>query len=122
MLDKNKDRSYLKKKFLDKNGIIFKSNLVSNSKNSLDSSKDNSNIDLNLRIKEFKETINKKDYNISYKNNKKIKIPTPKIQINKTLNYITPDKIYEKNVKQLEIAPFKIKLNKTIKRCQQPKQ
>ena len=115
MLDKNKDRSYLKKKFLDKNGIIFKSNLVSNSKNSLDSSKDNSNIDLNLRIKEFKETINKKDYNISYKNNKKIKIPTPKVQINKTLNYITPDKIYEKNIKQLETAPFKIKLNKTIK-------
>ena len=115
LINRNKDRFNLKKHFLEKNGVIFKSNLVSNNKNSLNYSKDNSNIDLNLRIKEFRESINKKDNTISYKNNTKIKIPTPKLQNNKTSNFITPSKLYQKNVNQMKTLPFKYNVNKTIK-------
>ena len=97
----NRNRINLKKKLLEKDYLIFKSNLISNSKNSLNDSRE----DINTKVKELNDFINqnnKKNITIDssfIKKNKKIKIPTPNFQINKISNFITPDKIKEKNFK-----------------------
>ena len=98
----NKNRISLKKKLLEKDSLIFRSNLISNSKNSLNDSKE----DINKKVKEINDLINPNNKKIintdsSFINKtKKIKIPVPKFQFNKTSsNFITPDKIKERNFK-----------------------
>ena len=98
----SKNRINLKKKLLEKDSLIFKSNLISNSKNSLNDSRE----DIKTKVKEINDLINpnnKKILNTDssfIKKTKKIKIPTPNLQFNKTSsNFITPDKKIERNIK-----------------------
>ena len=48
---------------------------------------------------------------IFFKKQKKIKIPVPKLQINKTSSYISSEKLNEKSFKYFENIPLKLKLN-----------
>ena len=98
----SKNRINLKKKLLEKDSLIFKSNLISNSKNSLNDSRE----DINTKVKEINDLINpnnKKILNTDssfIKKTKKIKIPTPNLQFNKTSsNFIIFDKKIKRNIK-----------------------
>ena len=114
----NNNRFNLKKKFLEKDGVIFKSNLISNSNNSLNDSKENIKTEINSRINKL---INKNNSNLInkeasfFQNNKKLKIPIPKFQVNKTFNNFYPDNLNERSIKNDKNIPLKVNLNKNNK-------
>ena len=106
-----KNKTNLKKKLLEKEGVVFRNSYISNNKNILNDSKDN----LDNKIKEVNKLINNKNIltkdSINFKNQKKIKIPVPKLQINKTKSYISTAKLDSKTFNYFENIPLKLKLN-----------
>ena len=106
-----KNKTNLKKKLLEKEGVVFRNSYITNNKNILNDSKDN----LDNKIKEVNKLINNKNIltkdSINFKNQKKIKIPVPKLQINKTKSYISTAKLDSKTFNYFENIPLKLKLN-----------
>ena len=106
-----KNKTDLKKKLLEKEGVVFRNSYITNNKNILNDSKDN----LDNKIKEVNKLINNKNIltkdSINFKNQKKIKIPVPKLQINKTKSYISTAKLDSKTFNYFENIPLKLKLN-----------
>ena len=106
-----KNKINLKKKLLEKEGVIFRNSYISNNKNILNDSKDN----IENKIKEVNKLINNKNIltkdSINFKNQKKIKIPIPKLEINKTKSYISTAKLDTKTFNYFENIPLKLKLN-----------
>ena len=104
----------LKKKLLEKDSLIFNSNLISQRSQ-------NKNNNLNTKVKELTELINnKKDKNENnndnnsslFKQNKKLKIPLP---VNKTVNYLSPNEKNEKKIENMHI-PFILNFSKINKK------
>ena len=91
----NNSKINLKKKLLERDYAILKSNYITNSYNSLNSSNDNikKEIDLNDKVKQLTELINNNKKIKFFHKNKLLKIPKPKYPINKTTNLISEDKI-----------------------------
>ena len=118
-----KNKTNLKKKLLEKEGVVFRNSYISNNKNILNDSKEN----IDNKIKEVNELITNKNIltkdSINFKNQKKIKIPVPKLQINKTNSYISSAKLNEKSFNYFDNIPLKVKLNlnKTNKTKKQKK-
>ena len=106
-----KNKTNLKKKLLEKEGVVFRNSYISNNKNILNDSKDN----IDNKIKEVNKLINNKNIltkdSINFKNEKKIKIPIPKLQINKTKSYISTVKLDKKTFNYFENIPLKLKLD-----------
>ena len=106
-----KNKINLKKKLLEKESVIFRNSYISNNKNILNDSKDN----IENKIKEVNKLINNKNIltkdSINFKNQKKIKIPIPKLEINKTKSYISTAKLDTKHFNYFENIPLKLKLN-----------
>ena len=106
-----KNKTNLKKKLLEKEGVVFRNSYITNNKNILNDSKDN----LDNKIKEVNKLINNKNIltkdSINFKNQKKIKIPVPKLQIIKTKSYISTAKLDSKTFNYFENIPLKLKLN-----------
>ena len=106
-----KNKINLKKKLLEKESVIFRNSYISNNKNILNDSKDN----IENKIKEVNKLINNKNIltkdSINFKNQKKIKIPIPKLEINKTKSYISTAKLDTKTFNYFENIPLKLKLN-----------
>ena len=108
----HKNKINLKKKLLEKEGAAFKNSYISNNKNILNDSKES----IDNKVREISELINNKKNilitePIFFKKQKKIKIPVPKLQINKTSSYISSEKLNEKSFKYFENIPLKLKLN-----------
>ena len=108
----HKNKINLKKKLLEKEGAAFKSSYISNNKNILNDSKES----IDNKVREISELINNKKNILTtepifFKKQKKIKIPVPKLQINKTSSYISSEKLNEKSFKYFENIPLKLKLN-----------
>ena len=108
----HKNKINLKKKLLEKEGVAFKNSYISNNKNILNDSKES----IDNKVREISELINNKKNilitePIFFKKQKKIKIPVPKLQINKTSSYISSEKLNEKSFKYFENIPLKLKLN-----------
>ncbi len=108
----HKNKINLKKKLLEKEGAAFKNSYISNNKNILNDSKES----IGNKVREISELINNKKNilitePIFFKKQKKIKIPIPKLQINKTSSYISSEKLNEKSFKYFENIPLKLKLN-----------
>ena len=121
-LMQNNTRFNLKKYFLEKNDVIYKSNLISNSNNSLNDSRENMKTELNSEVKELTQLINnnKKNNLISaqtklLKRGKKFKIPFPKFSINKTFNSVSYNNLKENNIKKYENIASNINLSKNYK-------
>ena len=118
-----KNKTNLKKKLLEKEGVVFRNSYISNNKNILNDSKEK----IDNKIKEVNELITNKNIltkdSINFKNQKKIKIPVPKLQINKTNSYISSAKLNEKSFNYFDSIPLKVKLNlnKTNKTKKQKK-
>ena len=108
----HKNKINLKKKLLEKEGAAFKNIYISNNKNILNDSKES----IDNKVREISELINNKKNILTtepifFKKQKKIKIPVPKLQINKTSSYISSEKLNEKSFKYFENIPLKLKLN-----------
>ena len=108
----HKNKINLKKKLLEKEGAAFKNSYISNNKNILNDSKES----IDNKVREISELINNKKNILTtepifFKKQKKIKIPVPKLQINKTSSYISSEKLNEKSFKYFENIPLKLKLN-----------
>ena len=108
----HKNKINLKKKLLEKEGVAFKNSYISNNKNILNDSKES----IDNKVREISELINNKKNILTtepifFKKQKKIKIPVPKLQINKTSSYISSEKLNEKSFKYFENIPLKLKLN-----------
>ena len=108
----HKNKINLKKKLLEKEGAAFKNSYISNNKNILNDSKES----IDNKVREISDLINNKKNivitePIFFKKQKKIKIPVPKLQINKTSSYISSEKLNEKSFKYFENIPLKLKLN-----------
>ena len=89
VFNKKRLRLDLKKKLIEKDYSIYKSNIIKSGKDSLNESKEdikNEN-DINYRLKELTDLINKNNSSNLFKNNQKIKIPLPKSHINPS-NYL----------------------------------
>ena len=121
----NKTRFNLKKYFLEKNDVIYKSNLISNSNNSLNDSRENIKTELNSKVKELTQLINNNKNNLVsrqsklLKQGKKFKIPFPKFSINKTFNSVSYNNLNENNIKKYENIASTMnlsKINKTKKK------
>ena len=121
----NKTRFNLKKYFLEKNDVIYKSNLISNSNNSLNDSRENIKTELNSKVKELTQLINNNKNNLVsrqsklLKQGKKFKVPFPKFSINKTFNSVSYNNLNENNIKKYENIASIInlsKINKTKKK------
>ena len=121
-LMQNKNRFNLKKFFLEKNDVIYKSNLISNSNNSLNDSREILNTELNSKVKELSQFLNSNNNNLIgvqstfLKKRKKLRIPFPKFQINKTFNSISQNNLNENNIKKYENISLKINLSKINKK------
>ena len=108
----HKNKINLKKKLLEKEGVAFKNSYISNNKNILNDSKES----IDNKVREISDLINNKKNILTtepifFKKQKKIKIPVPKLQINKTSSYISSEKLNEKSFKYFENIPLKLKLN-----------
>ena len=108
----HKNKINLKKKLLEKEGAAFKNSYISNNKNILNDSKES----IDNKVREISDLINNKKNILTtepifFKKQKKIKIPVPKLQINKTSSYISSEKLNEKSFKYFENIPLKLKLN-----------
>ena len=108
----HKNKINLKKKLLEKEGAAFKNSYTSNNKNILNDSKES----IDNKVREISDLINNKKNILTtepifFKKQKKIKIPVPKLQINKTSSYISSEKLNEKSFKYFENIPLKLKLN-----------
>ena len=108
----HKNKINLKKKLLEKEGAAFKNSYISNNKNILNDSKES----IDNKVREITDLINNKKNILTtepifFKKQKKIKIPVPKLQINKTSSYISSEKLNEKSFKYFENIPLKLKLN-----------
>ena len=109
VFNKKRLRLDLKKKLIEKDYSIYKSNIIKSGKDSLNESKEdikNEN-DINYRLKELTDLINKNNSSNLFKNNQKIKIPLPKSHINKTADNLPLENIGQNN--------FKISKNKKQK-------
>ena len=108
----HKNKINLKKKLLEKEDAAFKNSYTSNNKNILNDSKES----IDNKVREISDLINNKKNILTtepifFKKQKKIKIPVPKLQINKTSSYISSEKLNEKSFKYFENIPLKLKLN-----------